>query len=103
MPSFRRIGFGAGGQVLQAFGNNGVGQNGRGGGTITAISLVLVAASLRSCAPCWQRGLPVRFLGNRHAIVGDDGGAILPIIATLRGPLGPRVGANRIGDTSMPC
>ena len=69
-------GVGAGGHVLQAFGDDGLGQHGRGGGAVAGDVVGLGRGFLQKLrAHVLERILQLDFLGHGHAVVRDGGGA----------------------------
>ena len=68
----RRVG--AGGNSLHAFAEDGLGQNGCGGGAVAGNVGGLGGDFRTSCAPTFSSGiLQVDFLGHGHAVLGDGG------------------------------
>ena len=66
----------AGGHVLHAFANDGLGQHGRGGGAITRIVGSLGGDFLEHLgAHVLELVFQLDFLGDRHPVLGDGGGA----------------------------
>jgi hypothetical protein len=66
----------AGGDRLQAFAHDGLGQNGGGGGAVAGLSLVLEATSRIIWAPMFSKLVfQFDFLGDRHAVLGRARGA----------------------------
>jgi len=89
--ALQRRGARAGGDRLHAFAEDGLRQNGGGGGAVARDVRRLgsdLAHHLR--AHVLQGILQFDFLCNRHAVLGDDRRAELLSITALR-PLGPRV------------
>src|SRR5690606_4839054 len=80
-------GVGAGGHVLEALVDDGLRQNGGGGGAITGDVVGLGGGFLEELgAHVLKRVLQFNFLGDRHAVVGDGGAAPLLVqgnVATL--------------------
>ena len=78
---------GAGGDVAQALVDQGLGQNGRGGGAVTCDVVGLLGNFLHQLgADALERIVEVDFLGDGDAILGDRGGAPLLVehdVATL--------------------
>src|SRR5690606_31268278 len=65
----------AGGNVLQAFLNDGLGQHGGGGGAVTGVVAGLGGNVLDELgADVLELVLQFDFLGNRHTVLGDGGG-----------------------------
>ena len=71
-------GVGAGGQVLQALPGDGLCQQGGGGGAVTG-HIIGLGGDLPDelCAHVLEGVLQLHFLGNGHAVVGDEGRAVL--------------------------
>src|SRR5699024_10618002 len=71
-------GVGAGGHVLHAFGYHGLGQDGGGGGAVAGGVVGLGGDFLHQLgAHVLKRVLQLDLLGDGHAVVGDDGCAVL--------------------------
>ena len=69
-------GVGAGGQILDAFGDDGLSQQGSGGGAIASYIVGLGGHFLdHGCAHVFKRVSQLDFTGDGHAIVGDQRGA----------------------------
>ena len=67
---------GAGGHVLHAIVNHGLGKNGSGGGAVTSDIVSLCGDFLDElCAHILERVLDLDFLGDSHTIIGDSGRA----------------------------
>src|SRR5699024_4905587 len=71
-------GVGAGGHVLHAFGDHSLGQDGGGGGAVAGGVVGLGCDFLHQLgAHVLKRVLQLDLLGDGHAVVGDDGCAVL--------------------------
>ena len=71
---------GAGGQVLQAVGDHGVGQHGGGGRAVAGDVIGLGGGFLEELgAHVLERVFQLDFLGHGHAVVGDGGRTELPV------------------------
>ena len=69
-------GVGAGGDVLEAFGDDGLGQNGGGGGAITGDVVGLGGGFLQKLGAHVLIGIvQLNFLGHGHAVMSDGGSA----------------------------
>ena len=89
---------GAGGQGLQAFGHDGVGQNGGGGGAVTGDVIGLGGGFLEKLRAHIFKGVfEFDFLGDGHAVMGDGGGAELAVEGHVAA-LGAEGGGDGVGD-----
>ena len=73
-------GVGACGQVLDTLGDDGLGQQGGGGGAVAGHVVGLGGHFLdHGCAHVLKRVVQLNFLGDGDAVVGDQGGAVFLI------------------------
>ena len=69
-------GVGAGGQILDAFGDDGLSQQGSGGGAVASHVVGLGSNFLdHGCAHVFERIRQLDLTSDGHAVVGDEGGA----------------------------
>ena len=93
----------ASGDVAQTLGHNNVGEQGSGGGTVARTIVGLGGGFLHELGAHVLHGiLELDFLSDRHAIIGDGGGAIGALkgdVAAL-GAKGNFNGIGQLGDAS---
>ncbi len=93
----------ASGDVAQALGHDNVGEQGCGGGAVARAVVGLGGGFLHELGAHVLHGiLELDFLGNRHAVIGDGGGAIGALkgdVAAL-GAKGNFNGIGQLGDAS---
>ena len=91
-------GVGAGGHVLQAFGDDGLGQHGGGGGAVAGDVVGLGGGFLQKLgAHVLERILQLDFLRHGHAVMGDGGGAPLLVQGDVAA-LGAEGGLDGLGQ-----
>ena len=93
---------GAGGDVLQAFVDDGLGQHGGGGGAVAGDVVGLGGGFLEQLGAHVLEGvLQLDFLGHGHAVVGDGGGAPLLVQGDVAA-LGAEGGLDGLASMSTP-
>ena len=101
---FHDHGVGAGGQILQTLADDGLGQQGCGGGAVTGHIVGLGGDLLHQLsAHVLKRVVQLNLLGDGHAVVGDQGGAELLVqhyIAAL-GTHGDLHGIGELVDAAL--
>ena len=98
MPCFRPSGAGAGGHVAQALADQRLGQHGGGGGAVTGDVVGLGGHLLHELGAHVLEGVvELDLTGDRHAVVGDGGGAEL-LVEHHVAALGAERDLDRVGE-----
>ena len=102
MPRLSSIGLAPAASVLQAFGDDGLGQHGGGGGAVAGDVVGLGGGFLEQLgAHVLVRVFQFDFLGHGHAVVGDGGGAEF-LVQRHVAALGAEGGGHRV-RRACPC